>query len=73
MKIKVIVKTGKKEEKIEVHNEREFFVFTKERAVENKANQDIIRQLAEHFGVSKSWVVLISGKTSKIKIFEITG
>jgi len=71
MKIKVIAKTGKKEEKIEVLNERELIVFTKVQPIENKANKDIVRQLAEHFSVSKSRIVLVSGKMSKIKIFEI--
>ncbi len=39
--------------------------------VDGKANEAIIKALAEYFDVSKSNITLISGQTSKQKIFEI--
>jgi uncharacterized protein len=38
----------------------------------NKANEDIIAILAEHFGVSKSQVDILSGQTSNQKKFKIS-
>lgn len=39
--------------------------------IDGKANEAIINLLRDYFGVPKSSVELISGDTSKIKIFEI--
>ena len=37
-----------------------------------KANEEVIKKLAKHFGVTKSAVRIVSGATSKKKIIEIT-
>jgi hypothetical protein len=42
-------------------------------AVDGKANRAAIEFLAEHFGVSRSRVTLVSGEKSRHKIFEIVG
>lgn len=39
--------------------------------VDGKANKEIIKKLAKHFGVSSSKVVIKSGHRSKEKIIEI--
>lgn len=39
--------------------------------VDGKANKEIIKKLAKHFGVSSSKVVIKSGYRSKEKIIEI--
>ena len=36
-----------------------------------KANEEIVRKLARHFGVSSSEVAILSGKASKRKIVEV--
>jgi len=36
-----------------------------------KANEEIIKKLAKHFGVSSANVRIVSGRTSKRKIVEI--
>lgn len=46
-------------------------VFVRERAIEGKATDAVTRVLAEHFGVPKSRVELVSGATSRIKRFRI--
>lgn len=71
MKLTVIAKVGKKESKVVKINDHAFVVWTKMPAKENKANEDIVRQLAEHFNVPKSEITLLIGRTSKEKVFEI--
>ncbi len=79
MKIFVKAKTGSKkeevlppEEKLFKEEERSYYtVSTKERPVDGKANYAITRLLAKHFGISVSEVDLVSGHSSKIKVFEI--
>lgn len=71
MKLTIIAKVGKKEDKIVKINDYALEVWTKMPAKENKANDDIIRQLADHFNVSKSSIHLILGRTMKEKVFKI--
>lgn len=54
-----------------VDDERELTVFLRERAVDGKANDALVRVLAEHFGVSKSRVTIVHGHASRTKIVEI--
>jgi len=46
-------------------------VSVKEAPVGGQANEAIIKALAKYFDVAKSNIYLISGQTSKQKIFEI--
>ncbi|MBU0750133.1 DUF167 domain-containing protein [Patescibacteria group bacterium] len=46
-------------------------VSTTEPPTDNRANMAIIELLADHFDISKSDVTLISGHTSKQKVFSI--
>jgi uncharacterized protein YggU (UPF0235/DUF167 family) len=46
-------------------------VSIKEAPINGQANEAIIKALAEYFTVSKSNVHLVSGQSSKQKIFEI--
>ncbi len=46
-------------------------VSVKEPPVDNKANEAVVRVLAGYFDISRSSVRLVSGQTSKQKIFEI--
>ncbi len=71
MKITVVAKVGKKENKIIKINHALFEVWTKMPAKENKANEDIIKQLADYFNIPKSAIRLVLGKTIKEKVFEI--
>jgi len=71
MKISIIAKPNKKEEKIEEIGENEFRVFVKATAKKGKANRAVIKILAEYFNVAKSDINIISGLNSKHKIIEI--
>ncbi|MDX1882086.1 DUF167 domain-containing protein [Mycolicibacterium sp. 120270] len=46
-------------------------VYVRERAVDGKANEAVVRVLAEHLGVHRRQVSLGSGATSRIKRFRI--
>ena len=71
MKIKILAKPAARENKVEEVGENEFKVSVTEPPVQGRANHAIIELLAEHFGVAKSDVKLISGFKSRQKIFEI--
>ncbi|WP_319454270.1 MULTISPECIES: DUF167 domain-containing protein [unclassified Mycobacterium] len=46
-------------------------IYVREAAVEGKANDAVLRVLAEHLGVPRSRVTLVSGRTSRVKRFRI--
>lgn len=46
-------------------------LYVRERALEGKATEAVRRLLADHLGVPKSRVALVSGATSRIKRFRI--
>jgi hypothetical protein len=71
MKIIVKVKAGAKENMVEKIGDNEFIVKVKEPAKENKANFAVIEAISDYFNVSFSAIRIISGKTSKQKVFEI--
>ncbi len=71
MKINVKVKLRSKEEKIEKIDDGNFTVWTKELPVEGRANEAIIKILADYFNVSASSIEIISGLKSKHKKVEI--
>jgi uncharacterized protein len=71
MMISVKAKPGAKMEKVEKIDEVSFAVSVKEPPVQGRANAAIAKVLAEYFKVSNSQVRLVSGFSSKQKVFEI--
>lgn len=71
MKVFVKVKANSKEEKIEKLGENRFLARVKEKPVEDRANRAVAALIASHFGVPKSRISLIRGRSSKDKIFEV--
>jgi len=71
MKIFVKAKPMAKNEVVEKINDFNFTVCVKEPPKNGKANEAIIKALAEYFNVSQSAVRLVSGFSSKQKTFEI--
>jgi len=83
MKIIVKAKTKAREEKVErvsqpvldlLTEKAEIVIYkvsVKEAPVGGQANEAIIKALATYFDVAKSNIQLISGQTSKQKVFEI--
>lgn len=71
MRIFVKVKANAKEEKVEKIGENNFKVRVNAPPVDGKANQAAIKLLAVYFDVPPSQVKIISGHTSRQKVFEI--
>lgn len=70
MKIQVKVKPNSRTEEVNQEDDS-FIVKVREPPTEGKANQAVIRLLAEHFGVPKSRVRILSGFRSRSKIIEV--
>jgi uncharacterized protein len=71
VKIEVRVKTCAKFDGVEMMDDGSYKVSVKAKPVEGKANDAVIRALAEHFGIPRSKIALVTGTTSKRKIFRI--
>jgi uncharacterized protein (TIGR00251 family) len=57
---------------VETGADGELTIYVREPAVEGKANDAVVRLLAEHLGVQRGRVELTSGATSRIKRFRIS-
>lgn len=72
MIIDVVVKpSSKKGSLVQPGLDGSLLVYVREPAIEGKANQAVVKLLAEYYGVSKSRVKIISGLTSKKKRFLV--
>ena len=71
MKIFIHAKPSSKKPVLEKLDDTHYTVSVKEPAKENKANFAVIKSLADYFGVPRSHIRLLSGRTSREKVFEI--
>lgn len=71
MRITVHAKTRARTEVVEQLSPGNFKIAVKQPPIDGKANDAIIQLLSEYFDVPKSAIVLKSGHTAKIKIFDI--
>ena len=71
MRITVHAKPNSKEARIEKVSETEYIVAVKEPPVQGRANQAIIKALAEYFHTSPFHVKIVQGYISRIKTIEI--
>ena len=71
MKIFVKAKPGAREEAIEKISDTNFVIAVKEPPRGGKANRAITRALAEYFHAAPSAVRLVSGFSSRQKVFEV--
>ncbi len=71
MRIFVKAKSSAKKEKLEKIDEINFIVAVKEPPIRGEANRAIAKALALYFKVTSSRVNLVSGFSSKQKVFEI--
>ncbi|MEH3142024.1 MAG: DUF167 domain-containing protein [Mycobacterium kyogaense] len=70
--ISVRVKPGSaKGPLVETDTDGTLTIYVRERAIDGKANQAVIRLLAEHLGVPRSRVTLASGATARLKRFRV--
>ncbi|MEK7508127.1 MAG: DUF167 domain-containing protein [Patescibacteria group bacterium] len=72
MKIFVTAKPNSKMPGVAKIDETHFIVAVREPPREGRANYAITKALAQYFGVPTIGVCLISGATSKQKVFEIS-
>lgn len=70
MKIRVDVKPNSKMPAVEVVEDH-LVVRVKEPPKEGKANEAVLRAIAEHFGVPKRDVRLVSGEAARHKVIEV--
>jgi uncharacterized protein (TIGR00251 family) len=70
MKIQVKVKPRSKTEELSREGDS-FIAKVKEPPKEGKANQAVIKLLAQHFGVPQSQVRILSGFRSRNKVVEV--
>jgi hypothetical protein len=70
MRIQVRVKPNSRTEEVSQEIDS-FIVKVKEPPREGKANQAVIRLLAEHFGVPRSRVRILNGFRSRNKVIEV--
>lgn len=71
MQKKVKVKPNSKVQKIEQEADGSFIVYLKSPPVDGKANEELIKLLAEKFHVPKSYIRIKSGLSSRQKLVEI--
>lgn len=70
--ISVRVKPGsRKGPLVEAVEDGALTLYVQERAVDGKANEAVTKLLAEHLGVPRSRIELVSGATSRHKRFRI--
>lgn len=71
--ITVRVKPGsRKGPLVEVDDDGALTIYVQERAVDGKANDAVTKLLAQHLGVPRSRVELISGATARLKRFRVS-
>lgn len=71
MKIFVKAKPRAKEEKIQKIDENHYIISVKEPPIQGKANEAIVRVLAEYFKTARAKIKILSGYSSKEKTIEI--
>lgn len=73
MKFTITVKANAKQERVEKTAAGQLRVHVKAPPHEGRANEAVIRVLADHFQVPKSQVMIAAGRTSKRKTIVLTG
>lgn len=73
MKIRIKVKPNSREQKVEVLPDGSFKIQVKSIAEKGKANEEIIKILADYFDTPKSNIRIILGQGSSNKLVEIKG
>jgi len=71
MKISIRVKPNSKENQVEERGPNQLLVKVKAPPQENRANQEVIKTLAEYFQIPKSRIAIITGLKSKQKVVKI--
>ena len=70
-KITVHVKPGSTRGPLVEEVDGNYVVYVKEKAIDGKANQGVIKALAGHFGIAPSRLIVVGGAAARIKRIEI--
>ena len=73
IKTTIIVKPNSCQEKVETLSDGSLRVCVNAPPIEGRANEEVIRLLAEHFSVAKSSVTILRGTKGKRKVVKIEG
>lgn len=71
MKIIVTVKPRSKKAYVRKIDETNFIVSVKEPPVDDKANEAVVKALAEYFRIPVYQIMIVSGQTGKKKVIEL--
>ena len=71
-KISVKVKPNSKENLVEPAGENQYIVRVKEKAIEGKANEAVIKTLSEYFDIPRGRIAVIVGSKSRNKVINIS-
>ena len=71
MRVFVKVKARARRESVERIDDAHFTVAVKDPPVDGKANAAVLEALSDYFKVPRSRVRLLSGQSSKNKVFEV--
>lgn len=71
MNIQVTVKPKSKVQKLVEVDETTFVAYVRSPAIEGRANAELIRLLADKFGVPQTRLEIIQGENSRVKLVEI--
>lgn len=72
MRMDVLVKTGKNENKVIKRDFAKYEVWVKARPVKGAANKEVIKVLADYFSVKTFNLRIVKGLTSPLKIIELS-
>lgn len=70
-KITVHVKPGSARGPLVEEADDHFVVHVKEKAIDGKANQGVIKAMSEHLGIAPSRLIVVGGAAARIKRIEI--
>ncbi|MEH1822036.1 MAG: DUF167 domain-containing protein [Nostoc sp.] len=71
MQKRIKVKPNSKQQKIEEQSDGSLTVYLKSPPVDGKANEELIKLLADKFDIPKSHITIKSGLSSRQKLIEI--
>ncbi|MFA5962130.1 MAG: DUF167 domain-containing protein [Parcubacteria group bacterium] len=73
MRIYLKVSPRSSQNSVEKISEGEYRVRLTAPPVDGKANDALIKILAEHFGVAKSFITIVGGKSTQRKMVDVLG
>ncbi len=71
MKIFIQARPSAREEKVETIDENHLKIWVKEPPKDGKANMAVMRAIIKHFGIRWTDISLVSGFSSRTKVFEV--